>query len=231
MAPYGALLSYGGRTRHGNFSLRIAFLKLFHCISFLLTAQAWWGTLFEVILFYRGYFRYKTLPRQKHGATGEIFFQITMNTNHQQLLTQEGLKALKDELEELVKVKRPATVTRLADAREAGDLSENSEYVAAKQDLAFIDGRIAELEDIIRLAKVAGPTVSGQIGVGSRVTVHVNGKQDEFTLVGEWEADPMKKKISHESPLGKALLGKKVGDIAEFEAPVGKIKYKILEIG
>jgi len=153
------------------------------------------------------------------------------NHNHQQLLTQEGLDTLKAEYDELVKVKRPATVVRLADAREAGDLSENSEYVAAKQDLAFMDGRIAELEDILRGAKVISVKVSDQVDIGSRVTVHVNGKKDEFLLVGEWEADPMKKKISHESPLGKALLGKKVGETVEVDAPVGKIKYKVLNIG
>jgi len=153
------------------------------------------------------------------------------NHNHQQLLTQEGLDTLKLEHEDLVKVKRPATVLRLSDAREAGDLSENSEYVAAKQDLSFIDGRITELEEILHAAKIISPKKTGQIDIGSKVTLHVNGKKEEYSLVGEWEADPINKKISHESPLGKALLGKKVGEIAEVEAPVGKIKYKILEIG
>jgi len=153
------------------------------------------------------------------------------NHNHQQLLTKEGLETLKNEYTELVKVKRPATVVRLSEAREAGDLSENSEYVAAKQDLSFIDGRIAELEEILHGAKIISPKVTGSIDVGSKVILHVNGKKEEFLLVGEWEADPMNKKISHESPLGKALLGKKVGEIVEVEAPVGKIKYKILEIG
>jgi len=153
------------------------------------------------------------------------------NHNHQQLLTKEGLEALKKEYQELVKVKRPATVVRLSDAREAGDLSENSEYVSAKQDLSFIDGRIAELEEILHGAKIISPKSTGAIDVGSKVILHVNGKKEEFLLVGEWEADPMNKKISHESPLGKALLGKKVGEIVEVEAPAGKIKYKILEIG
>jgi transcription elongation factor GreA len=153
------------------------------------------------------------------------------NHNHQQLLTKEGLDTLKAEHEELVKVKRPATVIRLSDAREAGDLSENSEYVAAKQDLSFIDGRIAELEEILRAAKIISPKKTGQVDLGSKVILHVNGKKEEFLVVGEWEADPMNKKISHESPLGKALLGKEVGEIAEVEAPAGKIKYKIVEIG
>jgi len=153
------------------------------------------------------------------------------NHNHQQLLTKEGLNALKAEHEELVNVKRPATVVRLSEAREAGDLSENSEYVSAKQDLSFIDGRIAELEEILHGAKIISSKTTGLIDVGSKVILHVNGKKEEYLLVGEWEADPMRKKISNESPLGKALLGKQVGEIVEVEAPAGKIKYKVLEIG
>jgi transcription elongation factor GreA len=153
------------------------------------------------------------------------------NHNHQQLLTKEGLDTLKAEHDELVNVKRPTTVVRLSDAREAGDLSENSEYVAAKQDLSFIDGRIAELEEILHAAKIIKPKVTGQVDVGSKVTLHINGKSEEYLLVGEWEADPMNRKISHESPLGKALLGKKSGDTVEVEAPAGKVKYKILDIG
>lgn len=153
------------------------------------------------------------------------------NRNHQQLLTKEGLETLKAEYNELVKVKRPATVIRLSDAREAGDLSENSEYVAAKQDLSFMDGRILELEEILHGAKIISPKNTGLVDIGSKVILHVNGKKEEFLLVGEWEADPMHKKISHESPLGKALLGKQVGEMIEVQAPAGKIKYKILEIG
>ncbi len=145
-------------------------------------------------------------------------------------MTKDGLKELQGEYEELAKVKRPVAVSRLSDARELGDLSENSEYAAAKQDLAFIDGRIAELEEIIHGAKVVTNHGKGHVDVGCKVTLHVNGKQESFTVVGEWEADPMQKKISHESPLGKALLGKKVGDQVDVEAPAGKLLYKILSI-
>lgn len=159
----------------------------------------------------------------------EIFFNMD-NHNHQQLLTKEGLEALKVEYDELVKTKRPAAVTRLSDAREAGDLAENSEYTDAKQDLSFIDGRIAELEDLLHAAKIITVKPNGHIDIGSKVTLHVNGKKEMFHLVGEWEADPTNKKISHESPLGKALLGKRVGEQVEVEAPAGKIKYKILEV-
>lgn len=147
------------------------------------------------------------------------------------MLTKAGLDQLKSEYEELVKVKRPAAVARLSDARDLGDLSENSEYAAAKQDLAFIDGRISELEDIIHSAKVVTNHVKSHVDVGCRVTLHINGgKRDIYTVVGEWEADPMNKKISHESPLGKALLGKKVGEQVEVEAPAGILHYKILHI-
>lgn len=145
-------------------------------------------------------------------------------------MTKEGLTHLKNEHNDLTVNKRPEAVKRLAEARDLGDLSENSEYAAAKQDLAFIDGRIAELEEIIHGAKVITSHSKGQVDVGCKVTIHVNGKQDVFTLVGEWEADPMQKKISHESPLGKALMGKKVGEKVEVEAPAGKVFYKILQI-
>jgi transcription elongation factor GreA len=147
-----------------------------------------------------------------------------------QMLTPEGLSALKAEYDDLVVVKRPAGVQRLADAREEGDLSENSEYAAAKQDLSFIDGRILELEEILHSAKVVTNHKKGAIDVGSTVTLHMNGKHEQFTLVGEWEADPKNKKISHSSPLGKALLGKKPGETIEVEAPAGKIQYRIVSI-
>lgn len=146
------------------------------------------------------------------------------------LLTKNGLAQLKAEHDELVKIKRPEAVRRLADARDLGDLSENSEYAAAKQDLAFIDGRIVELEEIIHSAKIITNHGKVHVDVGCKVTLHINGKKEIFTVVGEWEADPMQKKISHESPLGKALLGKKVGEKVEVEAPAGKLHYKILEI-
>lgn len=153
-----------------------------------------------------------------------------MDPHHKMILTPEGLKELKGEHEELVRNKRPLAVTRLSDARGLGDLSENSEYAAAKQDLAFIDGRIVELEEIIRIAKVVSTHGKSMVDVGCKVTLHMNGKKEIFTVVGEWEADPSQKKISHESPLGRALMGKKSGDAIEVEAPAGKILYKILHI-
>lgn len=147
------------------------------------------------------------------------------------LLTQEGLDTIQREHDELVNVRRPEAVKRVAAARDQGDLSENSEYTASRDDLAFIDGRILELEDILREAKIISTTHSnGSVALGSRVTVHIQGKEHEFMIVGEPEANPMEKKISHSSPLGKALLGKKIGETIEVEAPVGKIAYKIVSI-
>jgi len=146
------------------------------------------------------------------------------------LVTRDGLTDLRKEYDELVSKKRPDLVARLAAARSQGDLSENSEYTAAKQDLAFIDGKIAELESVLHDAKVISSHPKNKVDVGCKVTLHVDGKKEVFTIVGEWEADPMQKKISHSSPIGKALLGRKVGEKVEVQAPVGKILYKILSI-
>lgn len=154
-----------------------------------------------------------------------------MNNNNQKIvMTREGLSELKKELDGLLHTKRPEAVARLSLARGQGDLTENSEYAAAKQDLAFIDGRIAELEKVISEAQVIASHSKSKVDVGCKVTLHVNGKKDTYLIVGEWEADPTQKKISHSSPLGRALLGKKIGEKVEVEAPVGKIIYKIISI-
>jgi len=147
-------------------------------------------------------------------------------------LTKEGLAELKKEHEELAKVRRPEVLERVSQARDMGDLSENAEYTAAREELSFIDGRIGELEELLKQASlIAGNTGGkGAVKLGSKVVLHVNGKKEEFTVVGEWEADPMEKKISHESPLGKALLGKKVGEKAEVTAPAGKVVYTVSSI-
>ncbi len=146
------------------------------------------------------------------------------------VLTKDGLETLQAEYDDLVQVKRPDAVIRLSNARELGDLSENSEYAGAKDSLAFMDGRIAELEEILHGAKVITTHSKAHVDVGSKVTLHLKGKEIEFHIVGEWEADPTVKKISHSSPLGKALMGKKVGEKIEVEAPAGKILYKIIRI-
>lgn len=146
-------------------------------------------------------------------------------------LTQEGFNNLQKELKDLQENKKPFAIERLSKARAMGDLSENSEYAAAKEDLSFVEGRIQEVEQILKTAEVvSNHNGNHAVDVGTTVIVEADGKQDVFQIVGEFEADPMNKKLSHTSPIGKALTGKKVGDIVEVQIPAGKIQYKILEI-
>lgn len=142
-------------------------------------------------------------------------------------LTKEGLEELKKEHEELVKVKRPEVLNRVSQARNMGDLSENAEYTVAREELSFIDGRIDELDELLKQVVLISNNHSSTIKLGSTVKVNTNSGKETFTVVGEWEADPKESKISHESPLGKALIGKKVGEKVEVEAPAGKIVYTI----
>ena len=146
-------------------------------------------------------------------------------------LTKQGFEELNQELGELVEVKRPKLVERLSYARSQGDLSENSDYINAREELEFLDGRIDELNEVLKNASVVkGKNGKNGIDVGTKVTVRVNGQKHIFDIVGEWEADPVNKKISPNSPLGAALVGKKVGEKAQVEAPAGKVVYEILEI-
>ena len=146
-------------------------------------------------------------------------------------LTQQGYVKLQQEYKELVEKKRPHAIDRLQKARGMGDLSENSEYTAAKDGLAFVEGRIQEIEAILKNAKiVSNHNHNPVIDVGSKIVVQMDGKTDEFEIVGEFEADPLNKKLSSTSPIGQALLGKKVQDEVEVEIPAGKTKYKIVAI-
>ena len=147
------------------------------------------------------------------------------------LLTPEGLEKIKKEYEELVNERRKEIALRIQAARALGDLSENAEYTSAREEHAQVEGRIAELEETMKRAEVVkNNKCPAEIDVGCRVRVHLEGKDEEFQIVGTPEADPGSGKISHESPLGLALLGKKVGDKIEVEAPIGKLIYKILDI-
>jgi transcription elongation factor GreA len=146
-------------------------------------------------------------------------------------MTKEGLNTLKSELDELVNVKRPRLVERLSNARQQGDLNENSDYANAKEELEFLDGRIQELEQVLKNALVVSSNGKSQgVALGTTVTVKVNGDKHIYEIVGEWEADPASKKISHESPLGQALVGKRVGEKVDVDAPAGKLTYQILAI-
>lgn len=151
-----------------------------------------------------------------------------MNQN-QVLLTPEGLDELKKELLGL-ETKRPQLIKRLDEARSLGDLSENEAYKAARREQAFLDGRIIELKDLLKRAKLAPKNNGGKVGIGSKVKVKIDSEKQEFILVDESEANLANGKLSHSSPIGAALLGKKVGDQIEVKAPIGKVVYTILEI-
>ncbi|MEA3355236.1 MAG: transcription elongation factor GreA [Patescibacteria group bacterium] len=153
-----------------------------------------------------------------------------MNRNKNSYLTKDGLKELKKELEFLVEEKKPKLIKRVTIARNHGDLSENSEYTAAREELSFAEVRVRELEELISKAKIIENSKSDKVALGSKVTVKINGEVQTYEVVGELEADPMKKKISDTSPLGKALLGKKKGSKIEVEVPAGKVKYYIDKI-
>jgi transcription elongation factor GreA len=150
------------------------------------------------------------------------------------VMTYEGVKKLEEELEYLKTTKRKEITERIKVALGYGDLSENSEYDEAKNDQAFVEGRIMQLENMLKNATVVDETdVSTEIvSVGSIVKVkdYEFDEEVEFTIVGSAEADPMKNRISNESPVGMGLVGKKVGTIVEISVPDGVSKYEILEI-
>jgi len=147
-------------------------------------------------------------------------------------LTAEGEAKLKAELEELKGPKREDLSKRLRSAIQMGDLSENADYHKAKEDQGFLEGRIKELEAILRNAVIIEKSEDhGVVTIGSEVTIQEDGLDPEtYYLVGPTEADPRKGRISHESPIGRAIIDKKVGDVAEAETPGGKIKFKIIKI-
>lgn len=154
--------------------------------------------------------------------------------NKKIVLTYEGLKKLEDELQELKVVRRKDVAAKIKEARGQGDLSENAEYDAAKEEQAEIEARIITLEKMLRNAEVIDEEEinTGIVSIGNKIKLYDEDFEEEvvYTIVGSAEADPELGKISNESPLGISLLGRKVGDIAEVEAPDGVLKFKILEI-
>lgn len=146
-------------------------------------------------------------------------------------LTEGGHQKIKKEYDELIAKKRPDAIDRLQKARSMGDLSENSEYSAAKENLAFVEGRIQEIEELLKNVEIVNNEKNyNQVSLGDTVKVKLDGKEESFHIVGEYEADPLNKKLSQSSPIGKALLGKKVGETVEVETPAGKVVYQVLEI-
>ncbi|MFN0031934.1 MAG: transcription elongation factor GreA [Flavobacteriales bacterium] len=148
--------------------------------------------------------------------------------------TAEGLKKLKDELHHLKTVERPSITQQIAEARDKGDLSENAEYDAAKEAQGMLEAKIARTEELVGNARLVDDTQidASKVFILSKVKLKnvANKAQLEYTLVAENEANLAEKKISVESPIGKGLLGKKVGDVAEVQVPAGKIKFEILAI-
>lgn len=145
-------------------------------------------------------------------------------------LTKTGKAEFEAELKDLIS-RRPAIAERLATARAFGDLSENQEYTDARAEQKTVESRILEIEDILKNANVIRAGASrGKVTMGSRVTVKVGNKKQTFVVVGPVEANPLEGKISNESPIGKALLGRKVDEIAELKTPKSTTKYKIVAI-
>ncbi len=147
----------------------------------------------------------------------------------QLLLTTQGLEKLKKELDDL-KERRKKVVDRIRTAREYGDLSENSEYEDAKNEQSFVEGRIMEVEEMIRKAKVVAKNGTGNVEMGSMVTLKMDGQTLVYTIVSSSESDPASGKISSESPIGYSLLGKSKGDKVEIATPNGKMECEIVEI-
>lgn len=146
-------------------------------------------------------------------------------------VSKEGLERFKQELEDLVNIKRKEIIERIERAKELGDLSENAEYAAAKDEQAFTEGRIIELRDMITRAEVInGDGRVDLVRVGSKVKVKNDDMETEYEIVGVAEADPLTGKISNESPLGRAFLGKKRGDKVQVQVPKGMFTFTILEI-
>jgi len=147
-------------------------------------------------------------------------------------LTSEGLDEIKKELDHLRLVKRPEVINSLKDARALGDLSENAEYDAARNEQAIVEGRIVELEAMLENAVVIEKVDTDCVSIGTKVKIeYVEDKDtEEYSIVGSKEADPFQNKISNESPIAKAIMGLKVGDVAHVSSPNGQYDVKILQI-
>ncbi|MCE5315417.1 MAG: transcription elongation factor GreA [Armatimonadota bacterium] len=158
-----------------------------------------------------------------------------MQAEREILLTASGLKKIEDELDQLRTVHRKRVAERIRESMQlGGDPNDNSEFDAAKNEQAFVEGRIEELREIVATARVIDDmdVLTDRVSIGSIVRIRdvENGDDWEWTIVGTFEANPAEDRISNESPVGEALMGKKVGDIAVVEIPAGLAKYEILSI-
>ena len=147
-------------------------------------------------------------------------------------LTEEGLQELKAELDNLINVRRPENIESIKEARSLGDLSENAEYAAAREEQAQIENRIKTIEKMLENVSVITDIPKDVVGIGSTVGIEYmdDEDEDEYKIVGSQEADPFESKISNESPIAKALLNHKVGDVVTVESPNGNYEIKITEI-
>ena len=145
-------------------------------------------------------------------------------------ITNDGKKELEAELTEL-KSRRGDIAEKIAEARDYGDLSENAEYDAAREEQGLVESRIAEIEDVLLNAEIIKSSKSTTVSLGSKVELKTGAKTVNYHVVGPVEADPLEGKISNESPIGLALMGKKVGDTATITTPKGDIKYEVVSLG
>ncbi len=145
-------------------------------------------------------------------------------------ISSEKQQELENEKQQLREKKIPELAKRIDEARQLGDLSENAEYHAAREEMAWAQSRVKEIEHILEDVQIIHKATGGAVGLGSIITVSVNGKERELTIVGAQEASPMEGKISNESPLGAAFMGKKKGDVVEVVVPAGVQEYTIIAI-
>ena len=147
-------------------------------------------------------------------------------------LTQEGLDELKAELDNLINVRRPENIQAIKEARSLGDLSENAEYDAARNEQAQIEARIKQLEKMLENVSIITEVSKDEVGIGSTVVIKYvdDDEEDEYKIVGSQEADPFESRISNESPIAKALFDHKVGDVVTVESPNGSYEIEIIEI-
>lgn len=147
-------------------------------------------------------------------------------------LTSEGFLEIEEELNHLKNERRPEIINALKDARALGDLSENADYDAARDEQAKVEGRILELEKIMEKATIIESSKDGKVGLGSTVTIYYidDDEEEEYMIVGSKEADPSENKVSNESPLAKAIIGAREGDVRSVESPNGKYDVKIVKV-
>lgn len=151
--------------------------------------------------------------------------------NKKYLLTKEGLQKLNDELKVLVTEKRKDVIERIRDAASHGDLSENADYAQAREEQSFIEGRIIEIEEMIKNAEIITESKQhNSVTIGSKIVVKVNGEEKTYSIVGSNEANPSQGKISNESVVGQKMLGKKIGEKFTVETPAGEKEYEIVAI-